>query len=78
MDSTASLRILHELIAAIDSRLPQVERSGEAAIAQDAARLRARALERIAELERASPSPAHATNGSAEAPAPALYTPHAL
>jgi hypothetical protein len=46
------------LIAALDSRLPHVERTGEAAIAQDAARLRARALERIAELERTSSSPA--------------------
>jgi hypothetical protein len=58
MDTAASLRILHELIAALDSRLPHVERTGEAAIAQDAARLRARALERIAELERTSSSPA--------------------
>jgi hypothetical protein len=57
MDNAASLRVLHELIAALDSRLPHVERSGEAEIAQDAARLRARALERIAELERAAPSP---------------------
>jgi hypothetical protein len=47
-----NIRILHELIAALDSRLPQVQRAGEAAIARDAAALKARALERIAELER--------------------------
>lgn len=54
MDVAANLRILHELIAALDDRLPHVERSGEATIARDAAALRGRALERIAELERAA------------------------
>ncbi len=52
MTDSASLRLLYELIAALDRRLPQVERAGEAAIARDAAALRARAVERIAELER--------------------------
>ena len=52
MDVVAHLRILHELIAALDQRLPQVERAGEATIAHDAAALKARALDRIAELER--------------------------
>jgi hypothetical protein len=51
MNASANLQILHELIAALENRLPQVERAGEAAIARDAAALKARALERIAELE---------------------------
>ena len=46
------IRHLHELIAALDRRVPQVERSGEAAIARAAAGLRADALKRIANLER--------------------------
>jgi hypothetical protein len=47
-----NIRILLELIAALDRRLPHVERAGEAAIARDAAALKSRALERIAEIER--------------------------
>lgn len=43
-------RELEELIAAIDRRVPRVERAGEAAIALDAATLRARAVARLAEL----------------------------
>jgi hypothetical protein len=39
------------LIAALDRRVPHIERSGEAAIARDAAALREKALKRIAELE---------------------------
>lgn len=46
------IRVLRELVAALDRRVPQVDRAGEAAIASDAAALRARALERIQELER--------------------------
>jgi hypothetical protein len=42
---------LQEVIAALDGRLPQLERSGEAKIASVAAALRAEALRRIAELE---------------------------
>lgn len=42
---------LSELIAAIDRRLPQVERAGEAAIANAAMRLRTEAAKRIVELE---------------------------
>ena len=48
---TQLLRELHELIAALDRRVPRVERAGEAAIAHDAAALKAKALKRIAELE---------------------------
>lgn len=43
-------RELEELIAALDRRMPRVEHPGEAAIARDAAALRARAVERLAEL----------------------------
>jgi hypothetical protein len=46
-----ALRHLHELVAALDHRVPHVEREGEAAIARDAASLRKKALKRIAELE---------------------------
>jgi len=46
------VRELRELIAALDRRLPQVQRAGEASIAHDAALLKAQALKRIAELER--------------------------
>jgi hypothetical protein len=50
------VRELMELIAALDRRLPQVQRAGEASIAHEAAALKARALKRIEELER---EPAH-------------------
>jgi hypothetical protein len=52
MNVSASIQILRELITALDRRRPQAQRLGEAAIAQDAAELRSRALERIDELER--------------------------
>ena len=47
-----AIRELLELIAALDRRVPHVERAGEAGIANDAAALRARAFKRIEELER--------------------------
>jgi hypothetical protein len=53
---TREVRELLELIAALDRRVPQVQRAGEAAIAGDAAALKARALKRIEELERAPSS----------------------
>ena len=43
-------RELEELIAALDRRVPRVERAGEAAIAEDAAALREKAVRRLAEL----------------------------
>jgi len=43
-------RELEELIAALDRRVPRVERAGEADIARDAAGLRAKAVRRLAEL----------------------------
>jgi len=46
------LRHLRELVAALDQRVPHIERAGEAQIARDAAGLREKALQRIAELER--------------------------
>ena len=51
-----AIRQLNELIAALDRRVPQVQRAGEAKIARDAAALKARALKRIEELERAKGS----------------------
>jgi hypothetical protein len=46
----ALARDLHELISAIDRRLPQIERAGELEIARDAAALRERALSRLSSL----------------------------
>ena len=43
-------RELEELIAALDRRVPRVERAGEAAIAREAAALREKAVDRLAEL----------------------------
>ena len=45
-------RELEELIAALDRRVPRVEQAGEIAIAREAAALRARAVERLAEMRR--------------------------
>jgi hypothetical protein len=50
-----TIRELHELVAALDRRVPQVRRVGEVAIATAAAALRAAALARIEELEREAP-----------------------
>ncbi|HUR22162.1 MAG TPA: hypothetical protein VMZ90_15205 [Vicinamibacterales bacterium] len=44
------VRELEELIAALDRRVPQAERVGEAEIANDAANLRAKAVRRLNEL----------------------------
>ena len=48
---------LLELVAALDRRVPSLEREGECAIARDAQGLRRAALKRIAELERTLPPP---------------------
>ena len=50
-DRTRKLRHLHELIAALDRRVPHVERIGEIEIAREGRALRQKALQRIAELE---------------------------
>ena len=47
-----TLEQLNELITAIDRRLPQVQRAGEAAIANAAVRLRMEAEKRIVEIEK--------------------------
>jgi hypothetical protein len=52
-DRTQALRHLRELIAALDRRVRHIERIGETVIARDAATLRKKALDRIAELEAA-------------------------
>ena len=46
------LLYLTELIAAIDRRVPHVQRAGESAIANAAVRLRLDAVRRIEEIER--------------------------
>ena len=47
---TEQIRLLRELIEALDRRVPQIERTGEIQIARDAAELREKALKRIAVL----------------------------
>jgi hypothetical protein len=51
-----TIRELLELIAALDRRVPHVERLGEISIARAASALKLEALKRIEELER-QPSP---------------------
>jgi hypothetical protein len=46
-----ALRHLRELIAALDRRVPHIERAGEISIAREAATLKKEALARIAQLE---------------------------
>ena len=43
---------LRELISALDSRVPHLEREGETRIADEAAALKRKATERLAQLER--------------------------
>lgn len=50
--STQLLAELCELVAALDRRVPHLERTGETGIAHDAAMLRNRALTRIEALKR--------------------------
>lgn len=47
---------LRELIVALDRRVPQVERAGEASIANSGSELYAAALRKIRELERCAPA----------------------
>jgi hypothetical protein len=49
--SKQQIRHLRELIAALDRRVPRIERVGEADIARDAAELKKKALTRLAELQ---------------------------
>ena len=55
---STDLYYLHELIGALDRRLPQSERADSARIARECAALRARAVERLVELEAALASAA--------------------
>lgn len=57
---TDTVRHLRELVAALDRRVPQVERTGEIRIARDAAALKADALRRIVELEQEIARDTHA------------------
>ena len=50
-------RELQELIAALDRRVPRVERAGEAGIARDAMALREKAVQRLAEIEARDAAP---------------------
>jgi hypothetical protein len=50
-DQSMLIRHLRELIEALDRRVPHLEREGEDQIASEAAALKQRAQERIAELE---------------------------
>ena len=50
MNAGELARELEELIEALDRRLPRVEQAGEIAIARDAAALRAKAFDRLAEI----------------------------
>ena len=47
---------LLELVAALDRRVPRLDREGEGAIVRDAQALRRAALMRVAELERSLPT----------------------
>jgi hypothetical protein len=52
LDRERLIARLRELIQSLDSRVPHLERDGETQIAQDAAALRDKALERLAQLEK--------------------------
>lgn len=54
-DRMCKLRHLHELIAALDRRVPHGERIGDVEIAREGRALREKALQRIAELEATLP-----------------------
>ncbi|HUU36042.1 MAG TPA: hypothetical protein VMW48_18380 [Vicinamibacterales bacterium] len=54
MNDSTTVQRLREVIAAIDRRSPRIGRPGEAAIVRDAADLRAKAIERLAQLDRSS------------------------
>ena len=52
---TEMLADLYFLIAALDRRVPRLERAGESQIAHDAAELRERAVSLIRQIEGATP-----------------------
>ena len=53
VDTHTLIEDLRELVAALDRRVPHLERAGETAIAGDALRLRNDAVARLATLEKA-------------------------
>jgi len=53
-DRLALIGELRQLVEALDRRVPHIERAGEIGIARESAELRARAIQRIAELEQDS------------------------
>ena len=57
VDGTRVQRHLRELIAALDRRVPHVERLGEVEIARAATALRKKAVQRLAKLEAESEEP---------------------
>ena len=56
------VRELQELIAALDRRVPHLERAEETGIARDAAVLRAKAVNRLAELSEDETRPTPSTS----------------
>jgi hypothetical protein len=54
---TALISSLHEVITALDARRRRPERPAEAAIARDAAELRAEAVDRLITLGAVPPTP---------------------
>ena len=51
IDTATLIEDLREIVAALDRRVPRLERAGEIAIARDAARLRDEAINRLSKLE---------------------------
>ena len=51
VDRTRLIHRLQELIASLDSRVPHLEREGEIQIAREAAALRDKAMQRLAQLQ---------------------------
>ena len=63
MNTGELARELEDLIAALDRRVPRVEQAGEVTIAREAAALRARAVNRLAELAEVDVAPAVTRGG---------------
>jgi hypothetical protein len=51
MDRKTMIADLRELVRALDRRVPRLERAGEGKIACEAAALRGKAMDRIAQLQ---------------------------
>ena len=60
----ALVRDLEDLIAALDRRLPQIDRLGERAIAEDAAALKRKAQDRLKQLATSAAQPPGRTSTS--------------